>query len=79
MSTGRVFVVVCFLASFVRAQATEIVEMPVDELADRIHGGVLGQMLGNLNGLRPFAGEHRHSHRELAVPRYAERYRTDHA
>jgi len=27
------------------------IEIPVEEIEDRIHGGVLGQMLGNLNGL----------------------------
>src|SRR6185503_14081846 len=33
------------------AQEPKMVEIPVDELEDKIRGGLIGQILGNLNGL----------------------------
>src|SRR4051812_21715303 len=32
-------------------QDRRVVELPADELEDRIRGGLIGQILGNLNGL----------------------------
>ncbi len=49
-------VIVSFCAGPLAAEAAEqvppTIELSADTLADKIHGGLLGQLLGNLNGLR---------------------------
>lgn len=54
------------------------VEMPAAELEDRIQGGLLGQILGNLNGL-PHESKYVHAPGEVAVytPSLPEGARTD--
>jgi hypothetical protein len=47
--------------------AREIVEIPADELEDRVRGGMLAQFLGNLNGLP-------HEFKYIAEPGRVERY-----
>lgn len=54
---SRCFLVVIFILSFgqgtalASVQSGESLEIPAETLTDKIRGGLLGQMLGNLNGL----------------------------
>jgi len=49
VATIAISIVLSFTGSL---HSAEVVEIPAEELRDKIRGGLLGQMLGNLNGLQ---------------------------
>lgn len=56
----------------------EIIELPVEELRDKIRGGLLGQILGNLNGI-PHEMDYIHEPGSVSdyIPSLPEGARTD--